>query len=63
MYLGLLMVLLGGGVFLSNAAVFVWPPAFVLYMNRFQIAPEEAALSSLFGPEFTSYRKRVRRWL
>ena len=37
--------------------------AFVLYMNRFQITPEEQALERLFGAQFTEYRRRVRRWL
>jgi protein-S-isoprenylcysteine O-methyltransferase Ste14 len=32
-------------------------------MNRFQIAPEERALSSLFGDAYAAYRARVRRWL
>jgi len=36
---------------------------FVLYMNRFQIGPEERALESLFGSEFAVYRTKVRRWL
>ena len=35
----------------------------MLYMNRFQIGPEERALSKLFGAEFAAYRTRVRRWL
>jgi protein-S-isoprenylcysteine O-methyltransferase Ste14 len=63
MYLGLLVMLLGWAVFLSNAVAFVWLPAFVIYMNRFQIGPEETALVSLFGSEFASYRTKVRRWL
>jgi protein-S-isoprenylcysteine O-methyltransferase Ste14 len=37
--------------------------AFVLYMNRFQIAPEEWALEALFGESFVRYRAQVRRWL
>jgi len=36
---------------------------FVLYMNRFQIYPEERALGQLFGADFAAYRQRVRRWL
>jgi protein-S-isoprenylcysteine O-methyltransferase Ste14 len=63
MYLGLLFVLLGWAVFLSNAVAFVWLAAFVPYMNSFQIGAEEAALATLFGQEFTNYRARVRRWL
>jgi protein-S-isoprenylcysteine O-methyltransferase Ste14 len=34
-----------------------------LYMNRFQIEPEERALASLFAQEFVAYKSRVRRWL
>ena len=34
-----------------------------LYLNRFQIEPEERALSARFGQEFVDYRNRVRRWL
>jgi protein-S-isoprenylcysteine O-methyltransferase Ste14 len=63
MYLGLLLVLLGWGVFLSNVLAFIWIPAYVAYMNRFQIAPEERALSCLFGQEFLAYKAKVGRWL
>jgi len=63
MYLGFLLVLLGWAVFLSNALAFLLLPTFNLYMNRFQIEPEEKALTSLFGQQFVAYRSRVRRWL
>ena len=32
-------------------------------MNRFQIGPEERALSTLFGPDYATYLRGVRRWL
>jgi protein-S-isoprenylcysteine O-methyltransferase Ste14 len=32
-------------------------------MNRFQILPEERALSAKFGEEYDTYRQSVRRWL
>jgi len=38
-------------------------PAFVLYINRFQIKPEERTLSALFRGEYGEYQERVRRWL
>lgn len=63
MYLGALLVLVGWAVFLANAVAFLISPMFVFYLNRFQIAPEEKALASLFGPEFTAYCARVRRWI
>jgi protein-S-isoprenylcysteine O-methyltransferase Ste14 len=63
MNLGLLLVLTAWAIFLSNPLAFLFLPAFVLYINRFQIAPEERALASLFGRDFDAYRSRVRRWL
>ena len=63
MYLGLALVLLGWAVFLANVLALVFVPAFMLYMNRFQIGPEEAALSAAFREAFVAYRSRVRRWL
>jgi protein-S-isoprenylcysteine O-methyltransferase Ste14 len=38
-------------------------PLFVLYLNRFQIGPEERALQARFGAEFEDYCRKVRRWL
>jgi protein-S-isoprenylcysteine O-methyltransferase Ste14 len=63
MYLGLLLVLLGWAVFLSNPAAFAFLPAFIVYLNRFQIVPEERVLASLFPHEYPAYRAKVRRWL
>jgi protein-S-isoprenylcysteine O-methyltransferase Ste14 len=63
MYLGLLLTLLAWAAFLSNPLAVLWGPVFVLYVNRFQITPEERVLSSLFGAEYAAYRNRVRRWL
>ncbi len=63
MYVGLLLVLLGWSVFLRNPVTLVFPALFVAYMNRFQIHPEERALSARFGSAFDAYRSRVRRWL
>jgi protein-S-isoprenylcysteine O-methyltransferase Ste14 len=63
MYLGFLLMLVGWAIFLSNALAFFFLPAFILYMNRFQIKPEERALTSLFGQAFIAYKSRVRKWL
>lgn len=63
MYLGASLVLAGGALFLTNLAAWAGPVVFVLYMNRFQIMPEERAMMRLFGPSYEDYRARVRRWL
>jgi len=63
MYLGMLLVLIGWTVFLARPWALAVLPAFVAYMNRFQIGPEERALEGVFGGEFEAYRRAVRRWL
>jgi protein-S-isoprenylcysteine O-methyltransferase Ste14 len=63
MYLGFLLLLLAWGIYLSNALALLLLPVFVAYMNRFQIEPEESALTARFGQEFVTYTTRVRRWL
>jgi protein-S-isoprenylcysteine O-methyltransferase Ste14 len=63
MYVGLLLMLLGWAIFLAHLLAFAFLPLFVAYMNRFQISPEERALSSKFGEHFTSYQQATRRWL
>ena len=63
MYLSLLLYLLAWAAYLSNWLAFLFLPVFVLYINEFQIKPEERALLSLFGPEYAAYKERVRRWL
>jgi protein-S-isoprenylcysteine O-methyltransferase Ste14 len=63
MYLGMAALLLAWGLWLANAGALAVIAAFVAYLNRFQIAPEERALEARFGAEFAAYRARVRRWL
>lgn len=63
MYLGFLLCLAAYAVWLSNLLAFLLLPGFVLYMNRFQIVPEERSLSRIFGAAYQEYIKSVRRWL
>ncbi|MGH7833817.1 MAG: methyltransferase family protein [Candidatus Binatia bacterium] len=63
MYLGLLLILTGWAIFLSSGLAFLVLPVFIFYMNRFQIEPEERALTCLFGEAFVAYKSRVRKWL
>jgi len=63
MYLGMLLLLVGWGVFLGNGLAFISAAAFIPLMNRLQIGPEERILTATFGPAFTAYQSAVRRWL
>lgn len=63
MYLGFAIILLGWCVFLGSALAVLGVAAFVLYIGRFQIRPEERALHELFGAEFEAFCGRVRRWV
>ncbi|MBW3696820.1 isoprenylcysteine carboxylmethyltransferase family protein [Vibrio sp. T187] len=63
MYLGLFLVLFGFGYYLQNFFSISLSCMFVLYMNQFQIKPEERALEALFGASYVDYKQRVRRWV
>lgn len=63
MYIGIALVLIGWAFFLAAPWTLLGPVAFVLYITRFQIVPEERVLSEKFGAEFTAYLAKVRRWL
>jgi protein-S-isoprenylcysteine O-methyltransferase Ste14 len=63
MYLGFLFMLVAEIVWLANPVALLLAPAFVLYLNRFQIGPEEMALQSRFGAQFDAYATRVRKWI
>jgi protein-S-isoprenylcysteine O-methyltransferase Ste14 len=63
MYLALLMALVGWSVFLGNPWSLVMVLFWLLYIDRYQIRPEEEALKAAFGDAFRQYRSRVRKWL
>ncbi len=63
MYLGFSLVLAGLATYLSNAASLLMLPAFVAYMTKFQIEPEERVLLDKFGEPFREYMATVRRWM
>ncbi|WP_333608276.1 methyltransferase family protein [Arsukibacterium sp.] len=62
-YLGFLLLLTALACYLMNLAAFALLPLFVLYMHRWQIAPEERHLLEKFGAEYQAYTEKVRRWL
>ena len=63
MYLGLLFVLFGISIILNPIGGLLLIPLFILYLNFFQIIPEENAMVDLFKDEFFEYKKNVRKWI
>lgn len=63
MYLGFLLLLISWWIFLGELLAVCGCIFFVIYMNKFQIAPEERILEKLFGGEYLNYKSKVRRWI
>lgn len=63
MYAGFLLVLVAWGLYLGNTLALLLVIGFVLYMNKFQIEPEERALANQFSEDYREYVRSVRRWL
>ena len=63
MYVGLLFFLVAWAVYLTSAWALAGPLVFMLYINRFQIEPEERALLKKYGNSYKAYKSNVRRWL
>jgi protein-S-isoprenylcysteine O-methyltransferase Ste14 len=55
--------LVAWAVFLSSPWALLGLLAFFFYIDRFQIAPEEQALSRLFNTDYATYQTKVHRWL
>lgn len=62
-YLGMALCLMAWAVYLASIFAFSGPVLFILYMNRFQIVPEERALERIFAQDYLAYKNRVRRWI
>lgn len=63
MYVGMVFFLSAWAMYLACAWALAGPVAFVLYINRFQIEPEERMLLKKYGSEYKAYTSKVRRWL
>jgi protein-S-isoprenylcysteine O-methyltransferase Ste14 len=63
MYLGMLLVLVGIGLWLGNLLALLLAPVFVAIMSRWYIVREEQVMEARFGEVYRTYRARVRRWL
>lgn len=63
MYLGMLILLVGWSLWVGNPLGLPMLLCFVWYLTRFQIKPEERALTALFGERYVEYMHTVRRWI
>ena len=63
MYVGLLLILAGWGVWLGSLSNLVVILLFIVVITELQIKPEEAALEKIFGEDYQRYCERVRRWV
>lgn len=63
MYLGMVLVLIGGIIHFQSLLGFIILPLFINYMTQFQIKPEERIVEELFGQEYRDYKQQVRRWI
>ena len=62
-YLAMALILTALGLHRAYVWGLMAPVAFVLYVTRFQILPEERAMAQKFGAAYAEYRARVRRWI
>lgn len=63
MYVSMASLLVTLALYLSAPWLFLGPLLFVLFINRFQIIPEERIMAGKFGDAYAAYKSRVRRWL
>jgi len=63
MYDSLVLLVSSWALVLGGFWVWAGPLALVLWLDRLQIRPEEAAMATRFGADYGAYRARVRRWL
>jgi len=63
MYLGMALVLASIAVFFNLLGGIILIALFCAYITKFQIIPEERAMSDLFSDDFDKYIKETRRWV
>ncbi|HRO47646.1 isoprenylcysteine carboxylmethyltransferase family protein [Agriterribacter sp.] len=63
MYLGLLLLYCGTGVFKGNWWTFMVIPLLIMTIQLYVIRKEERYLRSAFGNEYLQYKQKVRRWV
>ncbi|MCW9718838.1 methyltransferase family protein [Avibacterium sp. 21-599] len=63
MYLSMALLLTALALVLGSVFAWFFVLGFILYMNRFQIIPEERILAQKFGEVYQAYCQQTRRWL
>lgn len=63
MYVGFVLLLCGWALFSGSVLALLFIPAFIAYLNRFQITPEERFMREKFGESYARYSRCVRRWI
>jgi protein-S-isoprenylcysteine O-methyltransferase Ste14 len=63
MYVGMVLLLLAWALHLAALPAWLGPVAYILFVTRFQIVPEERVLDRVFGDAYAHYKRHVRRWL
>lgn len=63
MYLGMAVLLIGWTLMLMNWLNIIGAIAFVGFITKFQILPEEKVLEYTFDDVYRHYKNKVRRWI
>ena len=63
MYLSFYLWLLAFSIYCGSVFAVILSPAFIFYLNVFQINPEEKILQEKFGDNYIKYKNEVRRWI
>ena len=63
MYLGMVFILLALSFRFNLVGGILFTSIFIMYITKFQIIPEEAAMKRIFGEDFNRYKNETRRWI
>jgi len=63
MYLGMVFILIGIGIFMGSLMPFLVIPVFVLLLDMVFVRTEERMLADKFGKTWQEYQAKVRRWI
>lgn len=63
MITGVVMMLLGEGLFFNALAILIWGCVFFVMNTMYFIFKEEPAMLARFGDSYAEYKKRVPRWI